>query len=154
MKVNTRIFGEIDVEEDKIISFSGGIIGFPDYTDFTLVYDVEKDKEVSIMWLQSIDEPQLALPVINPLLIKEDYDPTIEDQYLEPLGEFDDDEAMVLVTVTVPKDITKMTINLMAPLVINTANKKAAQIIVEDDVPVKFPIYDILQERSKRKGGE
>ncbi len=149
MKINTRIFGEIEVDDEKIINFESGIIGFPQYTRFTLVYDVDNEQEASIIWLQSIDEADLVLPIINPLLIKDDYNPTIEDQYLEPLGELDPDATLIFVTLTVPSDIKKMTINLRAPIVVNANNKKAAQIIIEDDLPVRFPIYDLLSERAE-----
>ncbi|MCR4842577.1 MAG: flagellar assembly protein FliW [Eubacterium sp.] len=155
MKINTRIFGEIDIDDEKIIEFDNGIIGFPLYKRFTLIYDVENEQDASIIWLQSVDEATLALPIINPLLIKDDYDPTIEDQFLEPLGELNPDETLIFVTVTVPSDIKKMTINLRAPIIVNAANKKAVQLIIEDDLPVRFPIYDLLSERNeKAKEGE
>ena len=59
----------------------------------------------------------------------------------------------VLVTVTVPTDIKKLSVNLKAPVIINVAERKAEQLIVEDDFPVKYPIYDILQAK-KEKAGE
>ena len=59
---------------------------------------------------------------------------------------------LVLVTVSVPQELEKMTVNLKGPIIINGANRKACQVIVEGDVyKVKFPIYDILQAR---KAGE
>ena len=59
-----------------------------------------------------------------------------------------------MVTVTVPKDIKNMTVNLKGPMVINAAQRKATQVIVEgDEYPVKFPIYDILN-KNKEKAGE
>ena len=58
MKVQTKIFGEIEIGDDKIITFPGGIIGFPEMTKFTLLFDEEK-KPASIHWLQSLDEPAL-----------------------------------------------------------------------------------------------
>ena len=147
MRANTRLFGEIDIEQEKIIVLPDGIVGFPDMKNFTLLFDEEKKDNVTIMWFQSMDEPQFAMPVMLPQVVKEDYNPTINDSLLEPLGDLNPDNTYVLVTVTVPPQIEKMTVNLKAPIIINTDTKKAAQLIVEDDVPVKFPIYEILKER-------
>ena len=148
MKVNTRIFGEIDIEEEKIMTFPGGIIGFPELTQFTLIHDEEKGVGAGIRWLQSMQEPAFAMPVMDPLLVKEDYNPEVNDELLEPAGNINIDNMLVLVTVTVPSDITKMTVNLRGPIVINAEEKKACQIIVDgEEYSVKFPIYEILQAR-------
>lgn len=153
MKVNTRIFGEIEVDEDKLIQFANGIVGFPELKDFALIYDEEKGTDSDVRWMQSIQEPNFAIPVIDPLAIKPDYNPVVEDELLNPVGEINPAELLVLVTITVPTDITKMSINLRAPIIINAAAKKACQIIVEgEDYPVKFPIYEILQ--ANKKAGE
>jgi len=100
-----------------------------------------------------MDEPDTAFPVMDPILIKEDYNPTINDEILKPLGDLTDDNIFVLSTVTVPKQLEKMSINLKAPIVINADTRKGAQIIVEDDMPVKYMIYDLLKSR-KEKAGE
>ena len=150
MKVNTRIFGEIEVDEEKLIQFANGIVGFPELKDFALIYDEEKGTDSDVRWMQSIQEPNFAIPVIDPLAIKPDYNPVVEDELLNPVGEINPAELLVLVTITVPTDITKMSINLRAPIIINAAAKKACQIIVEgEDYPVKFPIYEILQANKK-----
>lgn len=150
MEVNTRIFGTIDIEEDKLIHFVNGIVGFPQLTTFALIHDNEK--EGGIQWLQSMQEPQFAIPVMNPLAVIEDYNPQVEDELLKPIGGLDPENMLVLVTVTVPSDLTKMTVNLRGPIVINAENKKACQVITEgEDYQVKFPIYEILKSR---KAGE
>lgn len=153
MKVNTRIFGEIEVDEEKLIQFANGIVGFPELKDFALIYDEEKGTGSDVRWMQSIQEPNFAIPVIDPLTIKPDYNPVVEDELLNPVGEINPAELLVLVTITVPTEISKMSINLRAPIIINAAAKKACQIIVEgEDYPVKFPIYEILQ--ANKKAGE
>lgn len=147
MVINTRHFNEVNVDEEKMIVFEGGIIGFPELQRFVLIHDEEKN-DGAIRWLQSVDEPQFAMPVIDPLAVKPDYNPQVEDEMLKRLGEFKEDDLLVLVTITVPSDLTKMTVNLKAPLVINSSSKKACQIIVED-YEVKFPIYDIVKKNKK-----
>ena len=153
MKAATRLFGEIEIDESKIITFEDGIIGFPDMKKFTLIFDEEKEGRPSISWLQSMDEPEIAFPVMDPLFICEAYNPSVEDELLKNLGTIKEDNLYVLVTVTVPQDIKELAVNLKAPIVINTDTRKASQIIVEDDLPVRYRIYEILEE-AKKKAGE
>jgi len=151
MQITTKVFGEITVDDDKLIYFPKGIIGFPDLKDFALIHDEEKGSD-SIHWLQSIQEPAFAMPVMDPLLVCPDYNPETDDELLNNLGEIKPDDLLVLVTVTVPSDLTQMSVNLKGPIVINAGERKAIQVIAEGDTyQVKFPIYDIL---NKKKAGE
>ena len=98
MRVNTRLFGEIDIEEEKIITFEKGIIGFPDMKKFTLLHDEEEGANAGIRYLQSLDEPAFAMPVMDPFSIVPDYNPEVADELLRPLGKFTQDSLFVLVT--------------------------------------------------------
>ena len=152
MKIHTRIFGEIEIAEEKIITFENGIIGFPDLKRFTLLHDEARGTDAGIRFLQSIEEPGFAMPVMDPLIVKPDYDPEVNDELLAAAGKITPENLVVLVTVTIPKDLTKMTVNLQGPFVINAEEHKACQVIVEgQDYPVKFPVYEILRTR---KAGE
>ncbi len=145
MRVNTKIFGEVDIEDEKLIEFTGGIIGFPELTTFALIHDAERGVEAGIRWLQSMQEPAFAMPVMDPLVVAPDYNPEIEDELLKDL-ELSEENLLVLVTVTVPSDLTKMSVNLKGPIIINAQTRKACQVIVEsDEYAVKYPIYDILK---------
>lgn len=152
MVINTRIFGEVTVDDDKMIHFPNGIVGFPELQDFALIHDADKGDQGGIRWMQSVQEPSFAMPVVDPLVAKEDYNPTVDDDLLKVIGECND--PLVLVTITVPSDITKMSVNLKAPLIINVENKKAAQVILEDDYEVKYYIYEIMKKRKEQKAGE
>ncbi len=152
MKVTTKIFGEIEIADDKIIVFENGIIGFPELKKFALLHDGERGTNAGIRFLQSLDEPAFAMPVMDPLLVKPDYDPEVNDELLAAAGDVNSDNILVLVTVTIPKDLTQMSVNLQGPFVINVEEHKACQVIVENgDYPVKFPVYETLQAR---KAGE
>ncbi|MBD5501306.1 MAG: flagellar assembly protein FliW [Lachnospiraceae bacterium] len=147
MNITTKIFGEISIDDDKIIHFPSGIIGFPEMTDFALVHDEERGVG-AIHWLQSVQETSFALPVMDPLIVKPEYNPEVDDELLKNIGDLTEDELLVLVTVTVPSDLTKMTVNLKGPIIVNATEKKACQVIVEgDEYVVKYPIYDILKAR-------
>ena len=151
MKIKTKLFKEIEVDESKLINFPQGIIGFPELTDFLLVHDSES--EGGIRWMQSIQEPAFAMPVIDPLIVMPDYNPCIEDDLLGPLGDVKEENTLVLVTITVPHELEKMTVNLKAPIIINGENRKASQLITDDEkYVVKFPIYQILKDNMERAG--
>ena len=148
MKINTKIFGEIEISEDKVVTFQDGIIGFPDMKRFALLHDEDRGAGAGIRFLQSLDEPGFAMPVMDPLVVKPDYNPEVDDELLAAAGHVTMDNILVLVTVTIPGDLTKMSVNLQGPFVINVEENKACQVIVEKGTyPVKFPIYDILQAR-------
>lgn len=154
MKANTRMFGAVDIADDKIITLDKGMIGFPDLKKFALIYDEEKkDKAFRIMWFQSMDDGDIAFPVADPTIFKEDYAPTVNDEIIAPLGEIHEDNTYLLVTVTVPKKIEDFSINLKAPIVVNLDSNKGAQVITEDDYPVKYKVYDLLKAK-KEKAGE
>lgn len=150
MTAETRLFGEITIADEKLITFPEGIVGFPFLEKFALIHDAENEN-APIMWLQSMDEPDFAMPVMEPNLVIEGYNPTVDDEHLAPVGELADDQIYVLVTLTVPPEIEKMSVNLKAPIVINMANNQAVQIIVEDDFKVKHPIYETLKRRKEGK---
>ncbi len=150
MKVETRVFGPVDIDDNKVIHFVGGIVGFPNLTDFALIHDANEDSTNTIKWLQSLQEPEFAMPVIDPLVVSPDYNPVVEDEMLKPIAIKDPESVLVLVTISVPKNIKEMTVNLQAPFVINADEKKACQIIVDTEkYPVRFPVYDILAAKKK-----
>ena len=139
MKANTRLFGEIDIADDKIITLEDGMIGLPEYRNFALIFDEEKEKDKSsVMWFQSMDDPHTAFPVMQPNLVRPDYNPMVNDEMLRPL-----------VTLTAAPDPKDTSVNLKAPIVINTDTRRGAQIIVEDDYPVKYKIYDVVKRKKK-----
>lgn len=150
MVIETRIFGEVTIDDDKLINFAGGIIGFPELQNFALIHDSE-NSEGGVRWLQSIEEPSFAMPVIDPLSVKQDYNPMVDDDMLKRIGDFAAEDILVLTTITVPKELKNMSVNLKAPFVINTKTKKACQIIVED-YDVKYPVYEILQAAKEKAG--
>ena len=146
MKINTKIFGEIEISDEKVITFRDGIIGFPELKKFALLHDEERGDKAGIRFLQSLDEPGFAMPVMDPLTVKPDYDPEVEDELLTSAGNITAENLLVLVTVSIPGDLTRMSVNLQGPIIINIEEHKACQIILENsNYPVKFLIYDILQ---------
>ena len=105
-------------------------------------------------WFQSADEQSLAMPVVNPLHVKADYNPLVNDELLAPRGEVGEEGYFVLVTMRVPKDPKEISCNLKAPIIINPKTMLGCQIIVEnEDYPIRYNVYDVVQEL-KAKAGE
>ena len=153
MLVKTRFFGEVDIEDEKILTFDNGIMGFEDMKRWTLIYDIEKGSEGPISWFQSLDMAELALPVINPYTVTAVSEPVVEDELLKPLGEFKDEELVTFLTITIPsEDPSKTTANFRAPILINPVNRKGIQVIVNnEDYPIKFSIYESVQKMKAEK---
>lgn len=153
MLVKTRYFGEVELDDEKILTFEEGIIGFEHLRKFTLIYNDENESSAAITWLQSVEEPMVALPVISPFSVMADYNPVVEDDVLLPLGTLTEENTAIFLTLTVPSDITRMTTNLKAPIVINAETKKGCQVIAENpDYVVKYNIYELIQQMKAAKG--
>lgn len=154
MRVQTKFFGEVELDDNKVIEFPNGIIGFENFKKFAILYDIEDDRDTKISWLQSLEEPTLALPVVDPLAVTTEYAPMIEDELLKPLGDPADEDLLFLLVMTVPSDMTKVTANMKAPVIISPEERKGVQLIVDNaDYPVKFNVYESVQ-KMKEKAGE
>lgn len=146
MKVDTRYFGEVEIGEEKILHFEQGLFGFEEYKDYTILYDIEEEKEPFFSWLQCVTEKGLAFPIVNPFKVKEDYNPIVEDALLEAIGEYEPEDLLVFLLATVPSDPKKTSVNMKAPLVINAKNRQGMQIIVEnEDYEIK---HMLMQEEN------
>ena len=154
MQIKSKLFGEIEIQDDKIITFEHGIMGFEELKKYALVFDSDKPTPNKIMWLQSAEISDLAFPVIDPTLIMGDYNPIVEDEWLAPIGAYETEEdLLVLCILTVPSDISKMTANVKAPLIINGITRKGCQIIANnDEYTVRLNVYDILQKKKEEAG--
>lgn len=153
MKIETNLFGEIETDGVKKILFQDGIIGFPDMKTFTLLTDEEDTGENKIYWLQCLDDGAFAMPIVNPFAIFDEYNPIVEDEWFKELGEHEEDDLIVFLTLTVPKNIEEMSVNKKAPIIINSKTQKACQIIVEnEEYQVCCPIYDLLKANNEKAG--
>ena len=137
--VATSRFGEIEIDEDTIIRFPSGVVGFPDAQNWVMF---DGPDETPFQWLQDCDNPDLAFVLMDPLVINPDYTVFIAPSDLERLKLTSTDEAIVLVILTIPSDPTNMTANLLGPLVFNADKKLAAQIVQTDpSLTTKFPVF-------------
>ena len=141
MKVITKEFGEIVVENDDIINFSRAIYGFEDYTKFVILKDLPED---DIMYLQSLEKPDLHFVLIEPYAIIPNYNPVITQEDIEALNIPKDnvqDLKYVLIAV-ITEDIESSVVNLKSPIVLNPHNKNAIQAILQSqDYPLRYPLF-------------
>lgn len=126
MKLNTSRFGEIEVNEEEIITFSDGLFGFEDIKKY-IIFQMEEDNP--LMWMQSIEEGSLAFIIIRPFEFNPNYSLQLSDNDVEELGLTSPDDSDIFGIVVVPEDPSKMTANLQGPIVINRILKKGKQVI-------------------------
>ena len=127
--VNTVRFGEIEVEEDKIVRFKEGIPAFEDEHEFLII---PYDEESPYYFMQSLKTPELAFLITTPFIFFPDYVIEIDDETLDELKIKNQEDVMLYSLITIPNgSVRYMTANLLAPVVINTENMQAKQIVME-----------------------
>lgn len=135
IKLATRDFGQIQVEEQQVITFVQPLFGFEDYTRYVLLTDSEGGE--SIAWLQSAEEPQLCFILADPTGLHPAFAPSVPAEVEPRLGE---GEIVCWVIATVGQDVRRTTVNLKSPVLINRDTGRAAQVILDQDYPVRFPL--------------
>ena len=143
MKVNTTRFGELQVNNEDIINFSEGLLGFEKLSQF---FVVDPGDSTLILWLQSIEDASIAFPIIEPKIFKPDYVAKLLPADMNSVKIENVNEARIYSILTIPSDITTMSANLKAPVVINNEKKIAKQIVLQDNkLTVKFEMYKELK---------
>ena len=140
MKINTVRFGEIEIEENRIFDFTLPIIGFNELKKFALI-DLNKDS--FFKWLQSVEDPSLAFPVVSVFSMNVDYSIDLSDDVVDKLKINNAESLLVLNIASIPQeDPQSTTINLLAPLVFNLDSQLAGQIILSGSgYDVSFPLF-------------
>lgn len=131
MIIETREFGYVEINENDIIHFPNGIYGFEDIKEYVILQRNE-DKDCPIMWMQAINDIHIRFVVFNPLFVVDKYEPEITDDILKMLNVSCKDMLRFYVIAVVPKDIKDITVNLKSPIVVNSENNQAVQVILEN----------------------
>ena len=128
-KIYTSRFGEIEVDEKKIIRFKDGIPAFEDEHEFVIL---PYEEESPYYFMQSLSSPDLAFLLTIPFLFFNDYTFELDDETVNELGIEDSENVFYYSMVTIPNgSIRYMTANLLAPIVLNGANMQAKQVVLE-----------------------
>ncbi len=137
--VHTVNFGEIDIPDDKIIHFKEGIPGFPQIRRFAVL---EFENLEPFRYLQSLEEPPIALLVVNPFLLQTSYQFQLGDSDADELQAEKSEDVSIFAVVTVPENPSDATINLVAPILINARNRRGKQVILLDSqYSVRQPLF-------------
>ena len=128
----TRKFGEIEIDEKKILVMPEGLPGFPGFERFILLED---PKTSPFCWFQSMEEPNLALVVMSPFIFKPDY--TVDLEGFIASRDWKETKTVdvliyVVINISEGEKEKKITANLMGPIIINSKNNQAIQVIVSD----------------------
>jgi flagellar assembly factor FliW len=143
MEINSKIFGKVEFVEENIVHLKEGLIGIPDKKNFILI---EKEDFQPFSYLQSVDDGNFILVVINPLLVKKEYTYDIYQDDLASIGltRNDPDSLSLLGIVIMSDKIENVTVNLKAPIAVNIHTKQAKQVILlNDDYSIEEPLIQV-----------
>lgn len=125
------------VEEIPVIELVEPMPGFPDRTRYALV---RLDEDGVLCSLKSVEDPELRFLVVPPTVFFPDYAPELDDSVVDALRIERAEDVLVLVVVNPGEKASSATANLLAPVVVNTVNRQATQVVLSDDLPVRAPL--------------
>ncbi len=140
MKINTARFGEIDIDEKRIFEFALPIIGFNELKRF-IILDI--NQESMFKWLQSVENPELAFPIVSVFSMNANYSVDIPDNVVEKLKITTAESVLVMNIASIPQDNPQgTTLNLLAPLIFNLDEQLAGQVILSGSgYDISFPLF-------------
>jgi flagellar assembly factor FliW len=146
VKIQTTRFGELQVNRKDILQFVEGPFGFEQLTRFFIV---DPGDDTLILWLQSTTDASIAFPIIEPKIFKPDYTARLLPGELASIELENLSDALIYCILTIiPNQISSMSANLKAPIVINTKTNKCRQIVLQDNkLPIKYEMYKELKQR-------
>jgi len=127
MEIESTRFGRLSVDEERVITFPNGLLGFPEHTQFALI---QTGEENYFFWLQSADDPNLAFVVTDPSIFFKDYDVPLREETQQDLKM--EDPQFMQVFVICNKVGEWLTGNLLGPLVVNAQNRLAQQVVLTE----------------------
>lgn len=128
MKIETKAYGLMEVDEMQKISFPQGLFGFEGLTEYVLL---DSDQQ-PFYWLQSTEQSQVAFVLVNPFLFRPDYELDINNEEMAEIGITSPENALIFAIVTVPFDNGTLTANLQGPLIINKETRIGMQAVLAD----------------------
>ncbi len=143
MIIESSRFGTVEVAEDSIINFPEGILAFEDEKQFVILTCDQTDP---VQWLHSVQNPYIALPIVNPFILKPDYSVEVDDSELDIIKTTSEEDIIVYCITVLPEELSKVTINLVAPVLINYKISVGKQVVmgVVDDKLIRYPAFDML----------
>ena len=149
MKIVTLRFGELEIPEEKIIDFPKGLLGFEQFHKYVVL---QREDSEPFQWLQSLDDPNLAFVIVNPIFFFPNYKIELHIKELADIGVSEESDVETFVIVTIPKDIARMSANLQGPLLVNTDRGLGKQVVfVNGPYTISHNVIDELNKRVDKK---
>ena len=147
MNIQTKFLGEVEIDQSEILTFEQGLPGFQQYTKYILL---GLDADLPIALLQSTEDEQIGFVVGYPFAFKSDYTFDLSEEDKEQLQLMEESEVATYTVITLKENFTDSTINLLAPIIINTKQKLGKQIVLQDSE--KYPLrYEIAIAKGSGK---
>ena len=142
MIIQTTRFGEIDIEESRILNFVQPVFGYEEFSKYTII---EHDGNDTFQWLQCVENPELAFPISLPAYFNiKDYIFEIDDETTEKLKADCAEDLIIYNIVTIPVNNPKAaTMNLLGPIIINSKHHIAVQYNEPNShFSAKYPLFE------------
>jgi len=142
MQIDSTRFGPVEIDDGQILTFPDGLIGLPGARYALLA----RNEQLPFLWLHSIDDPELAVPVTSPWLFVSDYDVRVPDEDVRKLGLASADDVEILCVVRASGALEDFSINLAAPVVIHRGARLGHQVINESrGYSVRHPLFSEVE---------
>ncbi len=149
MTVDTKAYGPMEIDKRQLVTFPLGLYGFEGMYEYVLM----DARQPPFYWLQSLDVRDLAFVLMDPSIIRPNYNPCLDLTDIESLQLDGPNDSRLLnfVIVTIPEDRKNMTANLQGPIIINRENRKGRQCIsLDDGLRVRHNIIEEIASSSSR----
>ena len=147
MNIQTKFLGEVEIQQSEIITFENGLPGFQQYTKYILL---GLDADLPLALLQSTEDEQVGFVVGYPFAFKSDYIFDLSEDDKEQLLLEKESDVATYTVITLKENFADSTINLLAPIIINTKQKLGKQIVLQDSE--KYPLrYQIAISEGSEK---
>lgn len=142
MKIATKFLGEIEIEEQDILTFEHGLLGLENEKKFVLL-PIDADLPLAI--LQSIEHVEIGFVVAYPFAFKKDYSFDISEDDRNQLQIEKEENVLTYSIVTMKEKFQESTINLLAPIIVNMDKKRGKQIVLQDNKsnPLRYPMQTL-----------
>jgi flagellar assembly factor FliW len=144
VQLQTKSFGTLEYDENAVVRIQEGMLGFSKLRDYVLIENPDTEP---FKILQSINDPYVAFPMIDPRLLASDYHCSVAPEDIQVLGIADPSEVILLAVTVIPDNLSESTVNLKAPLLINQRNLKGKQIVLqESEYDTMHPLVPMTEE--------
>jgi len=140
MKYTSSRFGTLDIDDESVLTFPSGMLGFPESRRYVLL---DHDTAAPFKWLQSLDDPALAFVIMDPdLFLPNDYRIEVSDDAMTEVQAGASDDLSTAVILTIPSDDPgRVTANLRGPLLMNPRTKRCKQLVLSEEFPTRHPLF-------------